>query len=265
MKRIIDFFRGDRKKQLKRLHTGVLVLAAVYAVQSVLILIFGGGDTRVVTSGYLARDPLLSSDGSLTLSTAWANLLEVRIIYLVAAMMLVAAAFHVLVATVWRKRYESDIDKGINTLRWLMYALVFNFIVVIISLTSGVSDLVSLLLLVLVVLFMSLFGAATDAWSKVGKVPSWVGVASMLAVTAVPWLVVAINVWITSVSGGHIPGSMYLTQLSLFTITALIAANTYLQYKKQGRWNEFLFGERVFLFLLLLAQTVLAWQVVAAT
>jgi len=38
-----------------------------------------------------------------------------------------------------------------------------------------------------------------------------------------------------------------------------------LQYKRVGRWSNYLVGERTFILLSLLAKTALAWQVFAGT
>jgi hypothetical protein len=39
----------------------------------------------------------------------------------------------------------------------------------------------------------------------------------------------------------------------------------YLQYKKVGRWANYLFGERIYIVLSLLAKTTLAWLIFAGT
>jgi hypothetical protein len=38
-----------------------------------------------------------------------------------------------------------------------------------------------------------------------------------------------------------------------------------LQYKRVGRWADYLFGERVYIILSLTAKTVLAWQIWVGT
>ncbi len=38
-----------------------------------------------------------------------------------------------------------------------------------------------------------------------------------------------------------------------------------LQYKRWGKWKDYLFGERVYIILSLVAKTALAWQVWAGT
>jgi hypothetical protein len=39
----------------------------------------------------------------------------------------------------------------------------------------------------------------------------------------------------------------------------------FLQYKKVGRWNDYLYGEYVYVILSIVAKTALAWQVFAGT
>jgi hypothetical protein len=43
------------------------------------------------------------------------------------------------------------------------------------------------------------------------------------------------------------------------------AINMVLQYKKVGPWKDYLFGEKVYIVLSLLAKTALAWQIYAGT
>jgi hypothetical protein len=43
------------------------------------------------------------------------------------------------------------------------------------------------------------------------------------------------------------------------------AVNMWLQYRRVGRWRDYLFGERVYVLLSLVAKSALAWQVFAGT
>jgi len=43
------------------------------------------------------------------------------------------------------------------------------------------------------------------------------------------------------------------------------AVNMYLQYKKKGRWADYLYGERLYMILSLVAKTALAWQIFAGS
>jgi hypothetical protein len=37
----------------------------------------------------------------------------------------------------------------------------------------------------------------------------------------------------------------------------------YLQYKKSGKWADYLYGERIYMLLSLVTQTLIAWQIFA--
>ena len=52
---------------------------------------------------------------------------------------------------------------------------------------------------------------------------------------------------------------------SLFVFFNVFALNMLLQYRRVGRWREYLYGERVYMLLSLTAKSALAWQVFAGT
>jgi hypothetical protein len=52
---------------------------------------------------------------------------------------------------------------------------------------------------------------------------------------------------------------------TIFVFFNTFAINMLLQYKKVGRWKNYLFGERVYIVLSLTAKTALAWQIFAGT
>jgi len=52
---------------------------------------------------------------------------------------------------------------------------------------------------------------------------------------------------------------------SLFIFFIIFVVNMLLQYKKVGPWKNYLFGERMYIVLSLVAKTALAWQIFAGT
>jgi hypothetical protein len=52
---------------------------------------------------------------------------------------------------------------------------------------------------------------------------------------------------------------------SLFVFFFTFALNMFLQYKKVGLWKDYLYGERVYIILSLVAKSLLAWQICAGT
>jgi hypothetical protein len=61
------------------------------------------------------------------------------------------------------------------------------------------------------------------------------------------------------------PGFVYGIFVSLFIFFNMFAINQWLQYKRIGRWADYLFGERVYLILSLTAKSALAWQMYGNT
>jgi hypothetical protein len=56
---------------------------------------------------------------------------------------------------------------------------------------------------------------------------------------------------------------VYGIVISLFLFFNSFALNQWLQYARVGPWRDYLFGERVYVLLSLVAKSALAWQVFA--
>ena len=53
--------------------------------------------------------------------------------------------------------------------------------------------------------------------------------------------------------------------ITLFILFNCFAINQWLQYRGKGKWADYLYGERVYLILSLVAKSALAWQVFGGT
>ena len=58
------------------------------------------------------------------------------------------------------------------------------------------------------------------------------------------------------------PGSFTASSFLLFNC---FAVNQILQYRRRGRFADYLYGEKVYIVLSLIAKSALAWQVFAGT
>ena len=72
------------------------------------------------------------------------------------------------------------------------------------------------------------------------------------------------------VGAGTIAGAepltiVYAIIFSIFIFFNIFAANMFLQYRRAGPWRDYLFGERMFIVLSLIAKTLLARQIFAGT
>ena len=57
------------------------------------------------------------------------------------------------------------------------------------------------------------------------------------------------------------PAFVHAIVPTIFVFFSIFAVNMVLHYKKVGPWKDYLFGERMYIVLSLLAKTVLAWQI----
>ena len=65
--------------------------------------------------------------------------------------------------------------------------------------------------------------------------------------------------------GGSPPAFVYGIIISIAFFFNIFAVNMVLQYKKVGKWKDYLYGERFYIVLSLVAKTALAWQVFSGT
>jgi len=82
---------------------------------------------------------------------------------------------------------------------------------------------------------------------------------------SLPWLVVAIYLWSGYANGNAAPTFVYWIFGSIFLFFNCFAVNMWLQHKKVGPWKDYLYGERAYILLSLVAKSLLAWQVFAGT
>ena len=61
------------------------------------------------------------------------------------------------------------------------------------------------------------------------------------------------------------PGFVYGIVISLFLLFNCFALVQWKQYRAKGKWAEYLYGERRYIVLSLVAKSALAWQIFAGT
>lgn len=241
-------------------------LAGLHGIQGLLILIIGSKAVSwPVTISYLTQDSVASKiAGTPILGPAVHTLFSVSITYLVAIFFFMSAIAHVYVATRGRKNYETNLKKGYNKTRWIEYSLSASTMMVAIGLLTGVYDFSSLMMFFVLTLLMNSMGYVMELKNlgvkKLDWLPYWLG--SIAGI--VPWIVVTIYILGANIYGsGGIPTFVYFIYGSMFIFFSSFAVNMWLQYQKKGKWSSYLYGERGYMILSLVAKTALAWQVFA--
>jgi hypothetical protein len=109
---------------------------------------------------------------------------------------------------------------------------------------------------------MNLFGIMMELHNQTTERTDWTSFVFGSLAGIIPWIVIVMYfLGALSSSGAEPPAFVYAIIPTVFVFFNIFAVNMYLQYKRVGRWKDYLFGERMFIVLSLLAKTALAWQI----
>ncbi len=239
-------------QQLRRYN---LIAAALHGLSAVAVVTLANSFALPVSANFMAGPPGTTARQSVlffNLPMAW----------LIGAFFLLSCVAHLLVATSQRSRYEANLAASRNPYRWLEYSLSSSLMIVAIAQLTGIADVSALVALVGVNASMIGFGWMQERYEAPGGglQPFWLGCVAGV----VPW--VAIGVYLIGPGAAqHAPGFVYGIYVSLFALFNCFALVQYLQYKKVGRFSDYLVGEKTYLVLSLVAKSLLAWQIFAST
>ncbi len=254
---------GARARSLRRWNT---ILAVLHAAQGLAILALAVARDPVVTapvvSSYLTFDQATS-----TLVPAQRAVFDLPIGPAVAVFFFLSAIAHLAVALPARGWYERRLARGQNPARWIEYALSSSVMIVVIAELAGIQEIGTLIAIFGVNAAMNLFGWSMEAANEGRARVQWLHYVFGCIAGVVPWLVIAIVLWTAATEPGAaaIPGFVIVIFVSLFVSFNVFAINMVLQYRRVGRWADYLHGERAYMLLSLFAKSLLAWQVFAGT
>ena len=251
------------ENKLKVLNRFNLIMGGLHFIQAIAVLLLSDPERGVVpvTLSFLKFDQTISK-----LLPASEQLFTINLAWLVALFFFLSSIAHLFIATVYREKYESDLMKGINKVRWFEYALSASVMMVAISLLSGIYDLSSLIMIFFLDAIMNLTGLAMEVHNQGEKKIKWLDFVIGCIAGIIPWIVFGIYVYgARQFGGGNIPTFVYWIYVSIFIFFNSFAINMFLQYKKIGAWKNYLYGERAYIILSLVAKTLLAWQVFGGT
>ena len=187
---------------------------------------------------------------------------DLRIGPAVAAFLLLAALDHALVAAPRIHRwYERNLSRECNPARWWEYSLSASLMIVLIAMYTGISDLAALIAIFGVNAAMVLFGLAMERVNRPGAQVDWRLFVYGCIAGAVPWIAIAVQIGYSESQTGDVPGFVFGIFVSLFVLFSCFAVNMALQYQRVGPWRSYLFGERGYLALSLVAKSLLAWEI----
>ena len=243
-----------------------LIMGGLHLIQGIAMLFLAtnviqkiGEFSPEISQFYLAFNPETRS-----LETASRVLFELPFGVMVASFLFISAIAHALVSIPKKLNeiYNADLAKGINKFRWFEYALSSSIMIVLIATLFGIYDIASLILIFIVNATMNLFGLVMEQLN-VGRSKDniewgpfiWGSIAGVA-----PWIAILLYMFGTG-NFGEVPWFVWAIVGTYFVAFNTFPINMILQYKKVGKWADYLYGERVYIVLSLVAKSILAWLV----
>ena len=183
--------------RLRRLN---VIVGSVHALQAVVLLAIATAASLPITASFLTGPPGAGDYGS-------ASLGSVRIDWLVAAFLLLAAVDHLTLSGGRPRRwYEANVARGINPARWWEYSLSASLMVVLIAMLAGVSELVALIALFGANAAMILFGLVQEQTNADRDEVDWRPFIYGCVIGAVPWIAITAQLIVSTTDGNGVPG-----------------------------------------------------------
>lgn len=250
-------------KKLRRFN---MIMGGLHLIQGILMLFLATTVIQKISefTPEITQNFLSFNQQTRTLELASEVLFNLPFGILVACFLLISAIAHALISIPNKTNaiYNADLEKGINKFRWFEYALSSSIMIVLISTLFGIYDIASLILIFIVNASMNLFGLVMEQlnsgktkehtnwgpfiWGSIAGIAPWIAILLYMFGTGnfdmVPWFVWAIV-------------GTYFAAFNTFPI------NMILQYARVGKWKSYLYGERTYIVLSLVAKSILAWLV----
>ncbi len=254
------------EEKLSKLRRFNIIMGGLHLIQGVMMVFLATSVIQtiaefqpVITQNYLYFDTVTQS-----LESTSKDLFTLPFGILVSVFLFLSALAHAIISIPKKTNeiYVSDLKKGMNRFRWFEYALSSSFMIVLIATLFGIYDIASLIMIFVLNFSMNMFGLVMEqlqskndtgkinwgpfVWGSIAGVAPWVAILLYMFGTGnfdmVPWFVWAII-------------GTYFVAFNTFPV------NMVLQYKKVGKWADYLYGERIYIILSLVAKTFLAWLV----
>jgi ABC-type amino acid transport system permease subunit len=265
--RIATPIPSDRARSLGRWNR---VLSGLHALQFFAMIAIAS--TVAVFAPYVPTVKIKLVDGVFAgVEQTQVQLFSIPLAWVIASFLAMSAIAHFAAGWPLRRRYEAWLARGMNPLRWVEYAFSSTVMIVAIAYISYIRDVPALVAIAGCNVAMILFGWSMESanegrrdnpdWkhfifgSIVGLAP-WIGIVSiLLAYGAQPDLP----------EGAGIPAFVYVIVATLFVSFNIFAITMVLQYRRIGRWRDYLVGEKTYMVMSLVAKSALAWQVFSGT
>jgi hypothetical protein len=236
-----------------------LIAGFVHLAQMAVVLILANDFSLPIVARYMAGPPGSTFAEPITL-------LDTPVGITVAIFLGLSAFFHFLVSSPqFFARYTAGLQKHRNYFRWVEYSISSSVMIILIAQICGISDVAAIIALFGVNASMILFGWLQEKYEEPGN-GGWLPFIFGCIAGATPWIALTFYVFAIGGPGDtKAPAFVYGIVFSLFVLFNIFALVQFLQYKKIGKWSDYLRGEKTYITLSLIAKSALAWQIFAST
>ena len=236
-----------------------LIAGVVHLLQMAAVLALSTDFSLPVTATYMTGPPGSSFAAPVVV-------FETPLAMMVALFLGLSALAHFIVASPqFFSRYGKGLEEKRNYFRWVEYSISSSVMIVLIAQITGIADVTALIAIFGVNASMILFGWLQEKYEQPGN-GGWVPFIFGCIAGIVPWL--AVLVYVLSPGGPpetSAPGFVIGIIVTICLLFNSFAWVQYKQYKAQGKWSNYLHGERIYIVLSLVAKSLLAWQIFANT
>jgi hypothetical protein len=187
-------------------------------------------------------------------------LFDLPVAILAASFILFSALFHFLISVPFKKQYLANIEKGINPLRWYEYAFSSSIMIVLLSILFGITSIEGLLAVFGINAVMNLLGLLMEKMNPPNRTKTdWTAHFVGWIAGFIPWIIILfylLNFDLSLLPWFVLPGLSFY-----FLVFNLFAFNQILQYARVGKWKDYVYGEKSYVWLSLIGKSTLAWLV----
>lgn len=252
----------ERNSRFVRLRWYNAIMGVFHLAQSVVIFMMSNDFTLPINTSFLNF-----FQDTQTLQPVTETVINLPLGPMIALFLLISAVAHFIIASPlafgW---YVRNLRKGINYARWYEYSVSASVMIVLIAMLCGMYDIAGLMLAFVLTAVMNLCGLMMEVHNQTTKKTNWTSYIIGCIAGVAPWIAITVYFFGSVSTGeGSVPTFVYFIVPTLFVFFFSFALNMFLQYKKVGPWRDYLYGERVYVLLSLIAKSALAWQVFAGT
>ena len=249
------------EKEYKKLVNFNKTMGFFHLVQAIIMLFLATSLIQQITefSPTIIQSYLTFDVSTQTLVTETRDLFELPFGILVSMFLFISALAHFTIVYK-QEEYIEGLKNNINKYRWYEYALSSSIMIVLIATLFGVFEFSALLLIFVVNALMNIFGLVMEQLNQKEKEVKWEPFVWGSVAGITPWIVVLIYMF----SNGNfdmVPWFVWAIVGTYFVAFNTFPVNMILQYKKVGKWKNYIYGERIYIILSLVAKSVLAWLV----